>query len=146
MTVKCLSKEYQKTIVNQFQSGATIDALVIFWGRSRRTIIRVLEDHSVDPKIHRRPGRKSKATKLLEESPAHEASQSSTAFEDTQPQVFEPTFKDTVPQTFAAAVEHVMAEARVTHNQRTYTPIPVPWHIRIRDWFSKVLGNPSPYA
>jgi hypothetical protein len=54
MTVTCLDKNSQQAIVTGFNNGTPIDTLSAFWGRSRRTIIRVLEEHDVDPMIRRR--------------------------------------------------------------------------------------------
>jgi len=61
MTVKCLTEPVKNGIVEAFkEKSLTIDQMVSCTGRSRRTIIRVLEDAGIDPGIHRRPGRKSK--------------------------------------------------------------------------------------
>jgi len=57
MTVKCIDKATQQAIVIDFQEGlGTISGMAEFLGVSRRTIIRVLEDHDVEPGIKRRPG------------------------------------------------------------------------------------------
>jgi len=57
MTVKCIPKATQQAIVTDFQQGlGTIGGMADFLGVSRRTIIRVLEDHGVEPGIKRRPG------------------------------------------------------------------------------------------
>jgi len=59
MTVKCLAPAQQHAIVTAFvEFRVPIDTLAIDYGKSRRTIIRVLEDHCVDPGIRRRPGAK----------------------------------------------------------------------------------------
>jgi len=61
MTVKCLNEDIKKSVVEAFNDKSlTIDQMVSVTGRSRRTIIRVLEDAGVDPGIHRRPGRSKK--------------------------------------------------------------------------------------
>ena len=52
MTVKCLKEVDQAYIVDCFTAKtATINELATMFGRSRRTIIRVLEEHSIDPGI-----------------------------------------------------------------------------------------------
>jgi len=57
MTVKCLTKDYQDNLVVLFvERGESIDDLAVLANRSRRTIIRILEDHGIDPGIKRRPG------------------------------------------------------------------------------------------
>ena len=49
MTVKCLLKATQQTICERFEAKTdTINQLADLYGRSRRTIIRVLEDHGID--------------------------------------------------------------------------------------------------
>ena len=70
MTVKCLTEGQQRTLVDLFtHSGTPIEELVVYYDRSRRTIIRVLEDHGVDPKIHRRPGRSKPKAMPTEQAP-----------------------------------------------------------------------------
>lgn len=55
MTVKCLNPGQKFAIVHEFQVlGAQIDDMAAYYGRSRRTIIRVLEEAGVDPGIRRR--------------------------------------------------------------------------------------------
>ena len=55
MTVKCLNTLQQECIVTSFVNKThNIDALARTFGRSRRTIIRVLEDAGIDPGIRRR--------------------------------------------------------------------------------------------
>ena len=69
MTVKCLTPYQQDCIIIRFVKGDSIDTLATGYNRSRRTIIRVLEDRGVDPKIHRRPGRsKPKPPPVIQEA------------------------------------------------------------------------------
>lgn len=54
MTVKCLLDFEKTAICRSFQQEVPISDLAPYWGVSRRTIIRVLEEAGIDPKIHRR--------------------------------------------------------------------------------------------
>lgn len=55
MTVKCLNSFEQEYIVASFVSKElTIDELALKYSRSRRTIIRVIQDQSIDPGIKTR--------------------------------------------------------------------------------------------
>lgn len=55
MTVKCISGVDKSSIVFQFsQLGQSISSLSYEYKKSRRTIIRVLEEHGIDPGIRRR--------------------------------------------------------------------------------------------
>jgi transposase len=55
MTVKCLNSLEKTLIVDSFLAGyQSIDEMATMYNRSRRTIIRVLEEQDVDPKIRRR--------------------------------------------------------------------------------------------
>ena len=67
MTVKCLTTPTKLSVVEMFNNKThTIEDLVYLTGKSRRTVIRVLEDAGVDPKIHRR-NRKPKYTVLTDQ-------------------------------------------------------------------------------
>lgn len=66
MTVKCLHVRDKVYIVNSFISGTiTINDLADSFLRSRRTIIRVLEEYGVDPGVKRRISAATKA-KMVE--------------------------------------------------------------------------------
>lgn len=55
MTVKCLSEGAKHHIASSFSYHVyTINQLAIMYGRSRRTIIRVLEEQGVDPGVKHR--------------------------------------------------------------------------------------------
>lgn len=55
MTVKCIKPVDKAYIVDAFVAKTqTITQLAELYGRSRRTIVRVLEDHGIDPGIRRR--------------------------------------------------------------------------------------------
>ncbi len=57
MTVKCLSDAAKAHIVNEYlfnPTSHTINRMVLYWGHSRRTIIRVLEEKGIDPGVKRR--------------------------------------------------------------------------------------------
>lgn len=57
MAVKCLGPAAKNHILAAFRAEGkdAIDPSAIFWGRSRRTIIRVIEEAGFDPGITRRP-------------------------------------------------------------------------------------------
>ncbi len=56
MTVKCLNDNAKAVIVELFVSQRyTLNDLVRLYGKSRRTVIRVLEDAGVDPGVKHRP-------------------------------------------------------------------------------------------
>ncbi len=61
MTVKCLLDFEKTAICRSFQQEVPISDLTAYWGVSRRTIIRVLEEAGIDPKIHRRNRKRSAA-------------------------------------------------------------------------------------
>ena len=65
MTVKCLKPHTKQTIVNAHAQGVTIDYMATFWGKSRSTIIRVLEENDVDPGIKRRKRKAKPAPEQL---------------------------------------------------------------------------------
>jgi hypothetical protein len=54
MPVNCLDQKSQDDLIHNFTQGTPIKDLAAHWGRSRQTIIRVLNDRGVDRKIHRR--------------------------------------------------------------------------------------------
>ena len=67
MTVKCLKPFEQRALGMSFKQGIPINDLATFWDVSRRTVIRVLEDQGIDPKIHRRNrNRIAKAETVME--------------------------------------------------------------------------------
>ena len=71
MTVKCLDKATQVAVVTDFtQCLSNIDEMASFLGVSRRTIIRVLEDHGVEPGIKRRPGARKPRQPIATEAQA----------------------------------------------------------------------------
>lgn len=57
MTVKCIADIDKADIVFLFSNGSQgINKLALIYGRSRRTIIRVLEEQDIDPGVkHRKP-------------------------------------------------------------------------------------------
>lgn len=56
MTVKCIKPLDKTYIVHSFvHENTSINTLANLYGRSRRTIIRVLEENGVEPGIKRRP-------------------------------------------------------------------------------------------
>ena len=65
MTVKCLTKTDQLIICNMFLCGTEINYLAEQFDRSRRTIIRVLEDANLDPGIRRRKSKPRKAPETV---------------------------------------------------------------------------------
>lgn len=61
MTVKCLSDYNKATIRSDFvHNGSTLESLALEHGRSRRTIIRTLEEAGIDPGVKKRKPRLSK--------------------------------------------------------------------------------------
>lgn len=55
MTVKCLTDDEKSVIAQRFSNKThSIDEMAVIYQRSRRTIIRVLEDAGIDPGIRRR--------------------------------------------------------------------------------------------
>lgn len=61
MTVRSLSTPAKLVIAQAFtQRNRTINELAAFYGKSRRTIIRALEEQGIDPGIKKRGPRKPK--------------------------------------------------------------------------------------
>jgi len=116
MTVKCLLDFEKTAICRSFQQEVPISDLAPYWGVSRRTIIRVLEEAGIDPKIHRRNRKKTK-----EPCPVLELALAETALE--RGEVYPP---------FQIPHYSPLASA--------YTRPSVPWYVRVfnavRQFFS----------
>jgi len=125
MTVKCLDSYAQEAIVRQFNGGMSISNLVIYWRCSRRTIIRVLEDAGVDPKIRRRPGR-GKLTIMPTEQTVLQLAQAECALDvganqwKTRPDPIFPRGMDSIVD-----LKHTPAAFKTDTSPFTFPPYPV---------------------
>lgn len=72
MTVICINSSNKEFICNAFKNQThTIDELVFIFGKSRRTMIRVLEEQDIDPGIRTRSAKKPQPTPVPVAIPTH---------------------------------------------------------------------------